>query len=265
MAGEGAFTGRVVGNYRLLERIGEGGMGEVYAAERADSFRKRVAVKLIRAGMAKPEVVRRFVIERQTLAALNHPHIVRLIDGGATEDGLPYLVEDYVEGTSIDKFCDEKKLPITARLKIFIDVCLAVHHAHQHLIVHRDLKPGNILVTPEGSPVLLDFGIARMLEPLTARAEATMAAFHPMTPDYASPEQLRGAALTTATDVYSLGVILYQMLTGVLPYDLARGTLEEAVRTVNETDPVKPSDHREAGLRRFEDLDFIVLKAMRKP
>src|ERR1017187_7996188 len=162
MAGEGAFTGRVVGNYRLLERIGEGGMGEVYAAERADSFRKRVAVKLIRAGMAKPEVVRRFVIERQTLAALNHPHIVRLIDGGATEEGLPYLVVDYVEGAPIDRYADEHKLSITERLRLFVEVCEAVHHAHQSLIVHCDLKPGNILVTAEGTPMLLDFGIAKL-------------------------------------------------------------------------------------------------------
>jgi len=261
-----AWIGCRVGHYRLIAEIGHGGMGRVFRAERDDDqFRKQVAVKIIGAGAISPEMLRRFLDERQMLATLDHPNIARLLDGGITDDGMPYMVMDYVAGRPITEHCSQAALEVRERLELFRVVSLAVHYAHQHLIVHRDLKPGNILVTPEGSPVLLDFGIARMLDPLTARAEATMAAFHPMTPDYASPEQLRGAALTTATDVYSLGVILYQMLTGVLPYDLARGTLEEAVRTVNETDPVKPSDHREAGLRRFEDLDFIVLKAMRKP
>ena len=152
MAGdnESPYQGRVIGHYRLRERIGEGGMGEVYLAEREDQFRQRVAIKLIRPGMASPEVVRRFVIERQTLAALNHPHIVRLVDGGATEDGLPYLVVDYVEGKPIDRYCDLHKLPITARLNLFVETCVAVHHAHQSLVVHCDLKPSNILVTEEG-------------------------------------------------------------------------------------------------------------------
>jgi len=155
----------LIGHYRLGERIGEGGMGEVYLAEREDQFRQRVAIKLIRPGMANPEVVRRFVIERQTLAALNHPHIVRLVDGGATEDGLPYLVVDYVDGIPINRYCDQHKLSISQRLQLFVETCVAVHHAHQSLVVHCDLKPSNILVTPEGSPMLLDFGIAKLLDP----------------------------------------------------------------------------------------------------
>src|SRR5580658_4005012 len=143
------MLGRRIGHYRLTRRIGEGGMGEVYLAEREDEFRQRVAIKLIRQGVTSPEVVRRFLIERQTLAALNHPRIVRLVDGGTTEDGLPYLVEDYVEGGApIDRYCTARKLPVTDRLRLFLEVCAGVHYAHQSLIVHCDLKPANILVTP---------------------------------------------------------------------------------------------------------------------
>jgi len=291
------YQGRLIGHYRLRERIGEGGMGEVYLGEREDQFRQRVAVKLIRPGMASPEVVRRFVIERQTLAALNHPHIVRLVDGGATEDGLPYLVVDYVEGTPIDRYCDEHKLPISQRLRLFIETCVAVHHAHQSLVIHCDLKPSNILVTAEGSPMLLDFGIAKLLDPTSMgiSAQAALTRQRAFTPDYASPEQLRGEPVTTATDIYALGVVLYELLTGHSPHRATSGSLADWIHSVCEQDaeppstvihrvtettadddtpaetltPEKVSQSREgdpqALHRRLRgDLDAIVLKALRK-
>jgi len=291
------YQGRLIGHYRLRQRIGEGGMGEVYLAEREDQFRQRVAVKLIRPGMASPEVVRRFVIERQTLAALNHPHIVRLVDGGATDEGLPYLVVDYVEGIPIDRYCDRHKLSISQRLAIFIESCVAVHHAHQSLIVHCDLKPGNILVTEEGSPMLLDFGIAKLLDPTSMgiSAQAALTRQRAFTPDYASPEQLRGEPVTTATDIYALGVVLYELLTGHSPYRATTGSLADWIRSVCEQDaeppstvihrvtetaaeedqpaetltPEKVSQSREGDPQTLHrrlrgDLDAIVLKALRK-
>jgi non-specific serine/threonine protein kinase/serine/threonine-protein kinase len=298
MAEGGTYVGRLIGSYRLTRRIGEGGMGEVYVAERENEFRKRVAVKLIRTGMASPEVVRRFVIERQTLAALNHPHIVRLVDGGTTEDGLPYLVEDYVEGQAIDRYCDSRQLRIRDRLTVFVEVCQAVHHAHQSLIVHCDLKPGNILVTAEGVPMLLDFGIAKLLDPgsIGISAQAAQTRQRAFTPEYASPEQLRGEPVTTATDIYALGVILYELMTGHSPYRVAStGSLAAWIRSVCEQDAEPPSvaikrvtevETEEMGapetvtpetvsrsrggdpqtLRRYlrGDLDAIVLKALRK-
>ena len=273
-------------------------MGEVYLAEREDEFRKRAAVKLIRPGMASPEVVRRFVIERQTLAALNHPHIVRLVDGGATEEGLPYLVVDYVEGTPIDRYADEHKLSITERLRLFVEVCEAVHYAHQSLIVHCDLKPTNILVTAEGAPMLLDFGIAKLLDPTSMgiTAQAAMTQQRAFTPDYASPEQLRGEPVTTTTDIYALGVVLYELLTGHSPYRTTpAGSLADWIRSVCETDAEAPStaiqrvtataaegdrpaetvtpqtvsESREGDAQTLRrrlrgDLDAIVLKALRK-
>ena len=287
----------MIGHYRLGERIGEGGMGEVYLAEREDQFRQRVAIKLIRPGMANPEVVRRFVIERQTLAALNHPHIVRLVDGGATEDGLPYLVVDYVDGIPINRYCDQHKLSISQRLQLFVETCVAVHHAHQSLVVHCDLKPSNILVTPEGSPMLLDFGIAKLLDPtaMGISAQAALTRQRAFTPDYASPEQLRGEPVTTATDIYALGVVLYELLTGHSPYRATSGSLADWVRSVCEQDaeppstvirrvtetpaddetpaetltPEKVSQSREGDPQSLHrrlrgDLDAIVLKALRK-
>ena len=292
------YSGRLIGHYRLRERIGEGGMGEVYLAEREDEFRQRVAIKLIRPGMASPEVVRRFVIERQTLAALNHPHIVRLVDGGATEEGLPYLVVDYVDGVPIDRYCDQHKLSITGRLELFIESCMAVHHAHQSLIVHCDLKPSNILVTADGAPKLLDFGIAKLLDPTSMgiSAQIAMTRQRAFTPDYASPEQLRGEPVTTATDIYALGVVLYELLTGHSPYrTTSAGSLADWIRSVCEQDAEPPStvihrvtevaaeedepartltpetvsrsregDPQSLGRRLRGDLDAIVLKALRK-
>jgi serine/threonine-protein kinase len=244
-------AGRRIGAYRLERRIGAGGMGAVYLATRADDeYRKMVAIKLIRADgpLSNPrrreEMLRRFRNERQTLANLEHPNIARLLDGGTTEAGAPYLVMEYIEGAPIDAYCDEHRLPTSERLQLFRKVCDAVRYAHQNLVVHRDLKPGNILVTPDGVPKLLDFGIAKLLDPDSSAlaGDLTVTGTQPMTPSYASPEQLRGRPITTASDVYSLGVILYVLLTGRRPYELADLPLSELVRVVCETEPVRPSD-----------------------
>jgi serine/threonine protein kinase len=185
-------------------------MGTVYLAARADEqFHKRVALKVIRSGADSAEVVRHFKRERQILAGLDHPNIAKLLDGGATDDGLPYLVMEHIEGQPILDYCDSRSLPVTDRLELFQAVCSAVQYAHRNLVVHRDIKPGNILVAGDGSPRLLDFGIAKLLNPELA-GEAPTATSVAMTPAYASPEQARGERITTASDVYSLGVVLYE-------------------------------------------------------
>jgi eukaryotic-like serine/threonine-protein kinase len=238
------FAGRKIGPYQLIRKIGTGGMGAVYLGARADdTFNKRVAIKLVRADVDTQAVLRRFRQERQILAPLDHPNITRLLDGGTTEQGLPYFVMDYVEGTRIDRYCDSHKLSINERIKLFREVCSAVQYVHQNLVVHRDLKPGNILVTAEGVPKLLDFGIAKLLKPefFTSALDATMAEFRPMTPGYASPEQVRGEPVTTASDVYSLGVILYELLTSCRPYKLKGDNPEEIRHAVCEQEPDKPS------------------------
>jgi tetratricopeptide (TPR) repeat protein len=259
------MLGRRIGAYVLMEAIGRGGMGSVYRAERADDeFRKSVAVKLIAGDIQPSETVNRFAVERQILATLEHPDIARLLDAGVTSDGLHYIVMEYVEGQPIAKYCAARRLSIEERLRLFQRVCLAVHFAHQHLIVHRDLKPANILVTSEGAPKLLDFGIAKLLNPEAGAHHQTLAAI-PMTPDYASPEQARGMLLTTSSDVYSLGVILYELLTGERPYRLAGRGLEEVLQAVCEQEPPKPSTIAiESGEKPAPDLDAIVLKAMSK-
>ena len=251
-----AWIGRRLGPYRIGEEIGRGGMGAVFRAEREDQFRKQVAIKIIGSGMIPGSMLRRFVEERQILAGLEHPNIARLLDGGATAEGVPYMVMEYIQGVRITQYCNAQGLGARARLELFQAVCFAVHHAHQHLVVHRDIKPANILVTPEGVPVLLDFGIARMLDPLTAAVTETSGPLQPLTPDYASPEQLCGEPVTTATDVYSLGILLYELLVGKRPYSLANVSLLEAVRIIRQDKPPK------AGTA-DEDLDHIVRKAMR--
>jgi serine/threonine-protein kinase len=231
---------RRIGPYRLISELGRGGMGTVWLAARADEhFEKRVALKVVR-GSDSQEVFRFFRRERQILAGLEHPNIARLLDGGTTEEGLPYFVMEHVEGVPIDRYCDEHKLSVSDRLRLFEGVCSAVQHAHRSLVVHRDLKPGNILVTEEGVPKLLDFGIAKLLDPGVAggvSAETIVA----LTPDYASPEQVRGRAITTATDVYSLGVILYELLTGQRPYRVKSNEHVEVLKAVCESDPARPS------------------------
>ena len=232
-------VGRRIGAYNVLLEIGRGGMGEVYRANRADGhYEKEVAVKLVRGGYNTAVVLERFRHERQILASLDHPNIARLLDGGTTDDGIPYLVMELIEGIPIDQYCDAHQLNATQRLRLFLQVCSAVQYAHQRLVIHRDIKPGNILVTQDGTPKLLDFGIAKILDP-SSGAEMTVAA--PMTPEYASPEQLLGEPITTATDVYSLGVVLYQLLTGRSPYKTNTNVPHEFARAVCEQEPERPS------------------------
>jgi tetratricopeptide (TPR) repeat protein/tRNA A-37 threonylcarbamoyl transferase component Bud32 len=276
-----------IGPYRVDRLLGRGGMGHVYLAVRADEqYRKRVAIKVVKRGTDTDFVLRRFRQERQILAGLDHPNIARLLDGGNTDDGLPYFVMEYVEGEPITTFCERCALSIPERLALFRTVCGAVQFAHQNLVVHRDLKPGNILVTANGVPKLLDFGIAKLLNPELApqAIDMTVAGVRLFTPDYASPEQIQGERITTASDVYSLGVLLYELLTGQRPYRVKSRTPEEIGKQVVEAEPEKPSlaVTRPLGgdgasgvsqaftepqkLRRLlsGDLDTIVLKAMRK-
>ena len=255
---------RRVGPYKLVRELGRGGMAAVYLGRRDDGqFSKDAAIKLIGTIAPSPESLRRFEEERQILAALEHPNIVRLLDGGVTEDGLPYIIMEYIEGLPLNEYCERKGLKLAERLKLFQTICSAVHFAHQRLVLHRDIKPGNILVTAEGQPKLLDFGIGKILNPVfeSSGNQATLTLMRAMTPEYASPEQVQGGMITTSSDVYSLGVLLYELLTGERPYRLAGTTLNETLRIVCEQDPERPSGTRPE-LR--GDLDAIVLKAMRK-
>ncbi|HVE57108.1 MAG TPA: protein kinase [Pyrinomonadaceae bacterium] len=239
-----SLIGKKIDDYLILEEIGAGGLGAVYLAEQqSENLSHRVTVKLIKRGMDTNTVLKRFVLERQILANLEHPNIGRFLDGGSTGDGLPYFVMEYVEGLPVKKYCDAQALDTKARLELFRKVCAAVQFAHQNLIVHRDLKPSNILVTESGEPKLLDFGIAKLLNPGWSldTAEATATMFRVMTPEYASPEQLRGLPVTTASDVYSLGVILYELLTGERPYKIESRLLEDVAREVLTQEPIKPS------------------------
>lgn len=239
-----AATERRIGAYRLVREIGSGGMGTVYLAERADGeFRQQVAIKLIKRGMDTDFVLRRFRNERQILASLNHPNIARLIGGGTTDDGLPYFVMEYVAGVPLHDYCDRERLTIKERLRLFCKICGAITHAHRNGVVHRDIKPGNILVTPEGIPMLLDFGIAKLLNPdLAAQTlDPTLTALRLMTPEYASPEQVCGGEITLGTDVYSLGVVLYEMLTGHRPHIFKNRSPHELSRVICDVEPELPS------------------------
>jgi serine/threonine protein kinase/TolB-like protein/Tfp pilus assembly protein PilF len=239
------MAGRQIGAYKLVREIGRGGMGAVYLAVRADNqFRQRAAIKLVKRGMDTDFVIRRFRSERQILAGLNHPNIARLLDGGATDDGLPYFVMEYIDGIPIHRYCDTRRLTVAERLNLFRQVCAAAHYAHENQVIHRDIKPGNILVTEDGAPKLLDFGIAKILDPDLASdtAESTVTAMLVMTPEYASPEQARGEQVTAATDQYSLGVLLYELLTGHRPYKLRSRAPHEIARVISEEEPEKPSD-----------------------
>jgi non-specific serine/threonine protein kinase/serine/threonine-protein kinase len=256
-------VGERIGPYELLSELGRGGMGQVFLARRADDeFQKRVAIKLLPPGPMRELARERFRSERQIAATLDHPNIARLLDGGTTAEGEPYFVMEYVEGESLIDDAGRRRLSVAQRLRLFREVCAAVHYAHQNLVVHRDIKPGNILVTAEGSPKLLDFGIAKLLG---AEAELppgeTATLFRMLTPDYASPEQVRGKRVSTASDVYSLGVVLYELLCGERPYRIRTTDPEELVRLVCVEDPARPST-RAPGMS--ADLDAIVLKALRK-
>jgi serine/threonine protein kinase len=291
-AAENAIIGKLLGPYRVLDEIGQGGMGKVYRAVRSDDvYQRQVAIKIVKRGMDTDFIIRRFRNERQILAGLNHPNITRLLDGGTTEDGLPYFVMEFIDGRPIDEYCDKRRLSTSERLHLFLKVCSAVQYAHQNLIVHRDLKPRNILVTGSGEPKLLDFGIAKILnmELSSQTMDPTMMRFRLMTPEYASPEQARGETITTASDVYSLGVVLYELLCGHRPYRVKSGLPHEVARVICESEPLKPSTAVRATdaqasptttpeaiavnrsmtpekLRRrlSGDLDNIILKAMRK-
>jgi len=235
---------RRVGPYEIVEEIGAGGMGEVYRAIRADDqYRKEVAIKLVRAGYDSDFIVSRFRTERQVLARLEHPNIARLLDGGTTKEGIPYFAMELIVGQPVYEYCDIHKLNTSDRLRLFLQICSAVQYAHQRLIVHRDLKPGNILVTGDGTAKLLDFGIAKILEsaPASESSAATATMFRFLTPEYASPEQVRGETVTTASDVYSLGLLLYETLTGYRPYRAIGDAPHEIARAICETAPEKPS------------------------
>src|ERR1700683_4947705 len=252
-----AMLGKRIGQYELVAKLGSGGMGEVYRAVRADDqFHKEVAIKLIRQGYSAAVIGRRFRNERQILDTLEHPNIASLLDGGTTEKGLPFFVMDLVEGQPIDEYCAAHKLDVRERLKLFRSVCDAVQYAHQNLIVHRDLKPQNILVPPQGVPKLLDFGIGKLLNSSQAPVggDRTVTLQPIMTPDYASPEQVRNEPITTATDVYSLGAILYLLLTGRRPHRVSTTSLNEIVNAICSTEPERPST---AVLHRDDDEDRV--------
>lgn len=234
-----ARIGTRVGQYRIVDEIGHGGMGEVYRAARMDGqFDQEVAIKLVRGGMGSAFLTERFIAERQILATLNHPNIARLLDGGATDDGVPYLVMELIDGERIDAYCGSRRLSVSERLRLFLQVCAAVQYAHQRLVIHRDIKPGNILVTKDGTPKLLDFGIAKILD-RAGETETTMA--RPMTPEYASPEQMRGEPITTSSDVYSLGVVLYELVTGRSPYPIANRSPVQVSQAIAHAEPQRPS------------------------
>lgn len=290
-------VGERIGPYEISRELGRGGMGTVFLAVRADDqYRKEVAIKIVNRGMDTDTILRRFMMERQILANLEHPNIAGLLDGGSTADGLPYFVMEYVDGHPITEYCDNASFTNTERLELFRQVCAALQYAHQNLVVHRDIKPSNILVTAEGVPKLLDFGVAKLLSSgwATETGEATVGMARLMTPEYASPEQLQGLPITTATDVYSLGVVLYQLLSGHQPYRSTSRAFEEMVRVILSEEPEKPSTAVSRQLRQNEnqesrtadkgratsqtnskskirkpkllrgDLDNIVLKALRK-
>lgn len=274
------LIGNHVENYLILKRIGSGGMGAVYLAERVNSdFKQKVALKLIKRGMDSEAIIKRFAIERRILSTLNHPNIAQLLDGGISSEGLPFFVMEFVDGKPLNQFCLENHVPLGKRLQIFRQICSAVEHAHKNLVIHRDLKPSNVLVTEDGTPKLLDFGIAKLLSDDGFETANTATQGKMFTPEYASPEQILGKTVTTATDVYSLGVILYELLAQHRPFDVKGKSYEEIIRNVCETEPPKPSEtlgnhyltvENEPEIAQIPknqlrgDLDNIILKALRK-
>jgi len=235
------FIGKQIGKYKLTKLLGEGGMGAVFLADRTGGeFEQQVAVKLLKQGFVSKIALSRFISERQILARLHHRFIAQLIDGGTTDEGMPYLVMEYIEGLPLLDFCNGQKLDLKARLELFQKICSAVQYAHQHLVIHRDLKPSNIMVTEDGSPKLLDFGISKLVS-VEGDTQQTQTEFRALTPGYASPEQVKGDTISTATDVYSLGIILYELLTGKRPYNTDSTNFSEIIRAICEEEPVRPS------------------------
>ncbi len=265
-------VGHVLGDYRVVEIIGEGGMGTVYRGVRADSaYQQAVAIKIVRGGFDSAALADRFRQERQILANLSHPNIARLLDGGTTPEGLPYLVMEFIEGKPLTSYCKDQQLGIAERVRLFRQACSAVEYAHQRLVIHRDLKPGNILVNQSGEVKLLDFGVAKLVLPDAGSEEQPTVGMHWLTPAYASPEQILGEPMTTASDQYSLGVILYELLSAHSPYREKMLNLSDAIRLVREDEPLPPSETaaRDIGGKAMArklhgDLDHIVLKALRK-
>lgn len=275
-----SLIGKQFGHYRILREIGRGGMGMVFLAERDDGeFRRKVAVKIVRQSFSDEVLENRFRRERQILASLNHPNVARLFDGGVTPEGLPYLVMEYVEGETLTDFAENRDLSIEQRLRLFLKICSAVAYAHRNLIVHRDIKPSNIIVNEDGEPKLLDFGLAKILDDNLADGDQTKTAFRAFTPSYASPEQILGKNITTASDVFSLGVVLYELLTNQKPFHYENKSFEEILQIVDSTEAPKPSrtqalefntDGKKHGRTVASkellggDLDNIVLTALRK-
>ncbi|MEJ2494039.1 MAG: serine/threonine-protein kinase [Ignavibacteriaceae bacterium] len=284
------YEGKVIGKYKIIKQIAEGGMGSVFLAERADGqFEQKVALKIIKPGMSSDEIIKRFQFERQILARLQHPNIARLYDGGLTDENLPYFTMEYVEGETIDEYCDKNNLSVSERLKLFTRVCGAIQYAHQNLVIHRDLKPWNIIIKKDGTVKLLDFGIAKVFteDDLPEQAALTRTGLHVMTPEYASPEQIKGEPVTTSTDIYSLGLILYKLLTGESAYEIKSTSALELEKVICHTKPQKPSTiiktirtqdniktERISSVRKTQadkliktlsgDLDNICLMALRK-
>lgn len=270
--------GRRVGSYQIDAVIGRGGMGTVFSGRRLEGdFEQRVAIKIIRRGMDTEDLLARFRRERRLLARLEHPYIARLVDGGSTDDGRPWLAMEFVDGRPIDEHCEHEHLRPRARIELFLDVCAAVQHAHRNLVVHRDLKPSNVFVTDDGTVKLLDFGIAKVLDPDELDTQATATHVRLLSPRYGSPEQMRGEPVTTASDVYSLGVVLYELLTGRSPYANETGEFDDIERRVLRTEPRPPSavvargtgtvpglDVAEFRRSLRGDLDAIVLQSLRK-
>ena len=261
-------TGRInqrFGAYSIEREIGHGGMGAVFLARRNDGeFDQMVALKIVRQSIAESHIIERFKTERQILASLNHPNIARLLDGGVSDTGEPFLAMEYIEGEPITHFATRQKLSVDDKLRLFLKVCAAVAYAHRNLVVHRDIKPGNILVSTDGEPKLLDFGLAKFTdESLLSDATQTQTAFRALTPAYASPEQLKGKAITTSSDVYSLGIVLFELLTGDRPFHFEGKTLDEIIRTITASDPALPSRTTPTASRLKGDLDNIILTALR--
>lgn len=262
---ENNYRERHFGNFRIIREIGSGGMGTVFLAERDDAeFSMQVALKIVRQSVAEHEMIARFRSERQILANLNHPNIAVLHDGGVSENGEPYLAMEYVEGETLIEYADKERLSIPERLRLFLKICSAVSYAHRNLVVHRDIKPSNILVTREGEPKLLDFGLAKAFEIDGSKTQTALRAF---TPAYASPEQILGRSITTASDIYSLGVVFYELLTGAKPFHFEDKSLEEIVKTITNSEPPLPSGNPHSAIRNPQltgDLDNIALTALRK-
>lgn len=257
-----------IGVYKIVSELGIGGMGAVYLAARTDGkFEQRVAIKMLKRELNIEKIRRNFAREKEILATLSHPNIATLLDAGTTDDGIPYLVMEYIEGISVDEFCRQRNLSLNARLKLFNKVCEAVAFAHRNLIIHRDLKPSNILVTADGKPKLLDFGISKLLDAKTEDA-ANITIFTAMTPQYASPEQIKGEPVTTATDVYSLGVVLYKILTGNFPYHFGNESGGNLFKEITQAPPTLPSalalKPPISSSQLKGDLDNIILKALCK-